>query len=263
VTDAALCTPVSRPVEHGRPSALQIEHITAGYARTTVLRDVSIDVPKGSIVALLGPNGAGKTTLLRTAVGLLRPSHGAIRVDGTDVTRTAPNRRSRAGLCLIPEGRGIFRGLTVRENFLMHVPAGSRHDKQDDLQRVLEIFPILRDRMNQTAGTMSGGQQQMLAIARSFLSHPKVVLLDEVSMGLAPNVVDEIFEIIGKIAAAGTALVLVEQYVTRALELADTVVLLDRGAVAYNGPADSLDESAVLRGYLGVDVERPAALSSG
>jgi branched-chain amino acid transport system ATP-binding protein len=263
VTDAALRIQVSRPVPHGPPSALQIESITAGYGRTTVLRDVSLDVPQGSIVALLGPNGAGKTTLLRTAVGLLRPSRGSIRVDGMDVTRTPPNRRSRAGLCLIPEGRGIFRALTVRENFRMDVPARVRYDKREDLERVLEIFPILRERMSQTAGTMSGGQQQMLALARSFLSHPKVVLLDEVSMGLAPRVVDEIFEAIGKIAAAGTALVLVEQYVTRALELADTVVLLDRGTVAFSGPADSLDESAVLRGYLGLDMERPADLSSG
>jgi branched-chain amino acid transport system ATP-binding protein len=230
--------------------ALELVAVTAGYDRATVLRDVSLTVPTGKIVALLGPNGAGKTTLLRTATGLLRPSSGTVRINGADMTRSAPNRRTRAGLCLVPEGRGIFRSLTVRENLRMQIPKWSKDVSVDG---VLDVFPILRERLGQTAGTMSGGQQQMLALARSYLSNPRVVLLDEVSMGLAPKVVDEIFEAIGQLAATGAALLLVEQYVNRALKLADLVVLLDRGTVAFNGAPSDLDQNEVLRGYLGLD----------
>ncbi len=247
------------PDAAGKPPApavpvLLLSNITAGYGRSTVLREVTVEVPAGSIVALLGPNGAGKTTLLRTAAGLLRPSAGTVRLNGTEVTKAAPHQRAKAGLCLIPEGRGIFRNLTVRENLRMQVPPGAKGVADDGLDRVLTTFPVLRDRLGQTAGTMSGGQQQLLALARCWLSSPRVVLLDEVSMGLAPKVVDEIFAAIVTLAAGGTALVLVEQYVNRALELASRAVLLDRGTVAYSGPSRDLDEAAVLRGYLGVDV---------
>jgi branched-chain amino acid transport system ATP-binding protein len=236
---------------HGDPvvPVLELVGVEAGYERATVLRDVNVSVPSGTILALLGPNGAGKTTLLRAAMGILKPSAGRILIDGKDVTKAAPNVRARAGLCHIPEGRGVFPSLTVRENLRIHVPSWLK-DKSTDA--VLDVFPILRERLNQTAGTMSGGQQQMLALARSYLSKPRVVLLDEVSMGLAPKVVDEIFEMIHNLAATGVALVLVEQYVTRALDLAHNVVLLDRGTVAFDGPAHSLDQTAVLRGYLGV-----------
>ena len=240
---------------------LQLSNITAGYGRSTVLRDVTVEIPAGSIVALLGPNGAGKTTLLRTAAGLLRPATGTVRLNGAEVTRAAPHHRAKAGLCLIPEGRGIFRNLTVRENLRMQVPPGAKAAARAGLDRVLATFPVLRDRLGQTAGTMSGGQQQLLALARCYLTSPRVVLLDEVSMGLAPKVVDEIFAAIVTLAADGVALVLVEQYVNRALELAGSAVLLDRGTVAYAGPSRDLDEAAVLRGYLGVDVAgvQPAA----
>jgi branched-chain amino acid transport system ATP-binding protein len=230
---------------------LELARISAGYHRTAVLRDVSFCVPAGKIVALLGPNGAGKTTALRTAGGLVKPSAGTVRISGTDVTAAPPNRRARAGLCLVPEGGGIFRSLSVRDNLRMQVPPWSK-DKSAD--RVLDAFPVLRDRLSQTAGTMSGGQQQMLALARSYLSSPSVVLLDEVSTGLAPKMVDQIFAAIRQLATAGVALLLVEQYVNRALELADVVVLLDRGAVAFNGPATDLKQDAVLRGYLGIDI---------
>ena len=257
VSDAPRPDPVPEPV-------LRVSNITAGYGRSTVLRDVSLDVPPGRIVALLGPNGAGKTTLLRTVAGLLRPAAGTVRLDGAEVTKSAPHQRAKAGLCLIPEGRGIFRNLTVRENLRMQVPPGGKGAAKDGLERVLSTFPVLRDRLGQTAGTMSGGQQQLLALARCYLTRPRVVLLDEVSMGLAPKVVDEIFAAIATLASSGTALVLVEQYVNRALELASDAVLLDRGTVAYAGPTRDLDEAAVLRGYLGVDVERvppaPAAV---
>jgi branched-chain amino acid transport system ATP-binding protein len=245
---------------------LQLANITAGYGRSTVLRDVSVEIPSGSIVALLGPNGAGKTTLLRTAAGLLRPAAGTVRLNGAEVTKAPPHHRARGGLCLIPEGRGIFRNLTVRENLRMQVPRGAKGAAAGGLDRVLVTFPVLRERLGQTAGTMSGGEQQLLALARCYLTSPRVVLLDEVSMGLAPKMVDEIFAAIVSLAAGGAALVLVEQYVNRALELASTAVLLDRGTIAYNGQTRDLDEAAVLRGYLGVDVagmQAPPAIPRG
>jgi branched-chain amino acid transport system ATP-binding protein len=229
--------------------ALRLSAIHAGYGRTAVLRDVSIEVPKSQVVALLGPNGAGKTTLLRAASGLLRPSSGSIVVDGADMTKAAAVKRARAGVCLIPEGRGIWRNLTVRENLRLQVPPGAA---RADVGVAVEMFPVLGERINQTAGTLSGGQQQMVALARAYLANPAVVLLDEVSMGLAPKVVDEIFEALRKLADTGVALLLVEQYVTRALAMADRVVLLDRGQVAFTGVPGELDEQAVLRRYLGV-----------
>jgi branched-chain amino acid transport system ATP-binding protein len=255
VTNLSDAQPGPDPVSEPRAEpVLRVSNITAGYGRSTVLRDVSIGIPPGQIVALLGPNGAGKTTLLRTVAGLLRPASGAVWLGGTEVTKSAPHQRARAGLCLIPEGRGIFRNLTVRENLRMQVPPGAKGDAKDGLEQVLSTFPVLRDRLGQTAGTMSGGQQQLVALARCYLTRPRVVLLDEVSMGLAPKVVDEIFAAIVTLASSGAALVLVEQYVNRALELAGSAVLLDRGTVAYAGPTRDLDEAAVLRGYLGVDV---------
>jgi branched-chain amino acid transport system ATP-binding protein len=240
-------------IETAGPGALALSGISAGYGRTTVLRDVSIVVPRGKVVALLGPNGAGKTTLLRTASGLLKPSQGSICINGADVTRAAPNQRAKAGLCLIPEGRGIFPPLSVRENLRMQVPKWA---KDKSIDRALDMFPVLRARINQPAGTLSGGQQQMLALARSFLANPDVVLLDEVSLGLAPKVVDEIFETLKHLAATGVALLLVEQYVARALEMADHIVLLDRGRVAFAGARGELERDAVLRGYLGLESTR-------
>jgi branched-chain amino acid transport system ATP-binding protein len=231
-------------------SALELTEITAGYGRTTVLRDVSITVPRGSVVALLGPNGAGKTTLLRTAGGLMRPSSGRVAGDGHDLTRRHAYQRAKAGVCLIPEGRGVFPNLSVRENLLLQIPpwvSGSSFDA------AIDAFPVLGERLAQRAGSLSGGQQQMLALARCFLSEPSVVLLDEVSMGLAPRVVDEIFAALQKLADSGVALLLVEQYVTRALEMADHVYLLDRGQTVFSGPAAELDADEVLRRYLHVD----------
>jgi branched-chain amino acid transport system ATP-binding protein len=229
-------------------TVLGLRGLSAGYDRATVLHDIDLVVEAGKTVALLGPNGAGKTTLLRAATGLIKSSAGRVIIEGVDVTKAPPNRRARAGLCLIPEGRGIFRGLTVADNLKMQMPPWA---SDQPLDRVFEAFPILSGRMSQVAGTMSGGQQQMLALARAYLSNPHVVLLDEVSMGLAPKVVDEIFEALGKLAKSGVALLLVEQYVIRALDMADSVVLLDRGRIAFNGPPSGIDRETVLRGYLG------------
>ena len=234
---------LSRPA-----AALELAGVSAGYDGLAVLRGVDLVVPAGSIVALLGPNGAGKTTLLRTASGVLKPTSGRVFVAGRDVTGRAPNKRARAGLCLIPEGRGIFRSLTVRDNLRMLVPPW-RADKSVD--RALDAFPMLRQRLGQVAGTLSGGQQQMLALARTYLADPQVILLDEVSMGLAPKVVDEIFETLHDLARSGVALLLVEQYINRALEMADWVVLLDRGHVVFSGSPAGLDQDLVMQRYLG------------
>lgn len=229
---------------------LEIRSATVGYGRSTVLRDLSLSVPRSSVVALLGANGAGKTTLLRTAAGLLSPSKGKILVDGEDVTRQRASRRASGGLCLIPEGRGIFRSLTVAENLRIYRPTWVDNDHTD---AAFEAFPILQKRLSQVAGSLSGGEQQMLALARAYLSEPSVVLLDEVSMGLAPIVVDQIFTSLEILVKQGVSLLLVEQYVDRALAIADTVVLLDRGVVTFSGPPSSLDHDELLRSYLGTD----------
>jgi len=230
-------------------NVLELKQVSAGYGSTQVVTDVDLVVPEGSVVALLGPNGAGKTTVMRVAAGSIPVRAGAVELGGLDVTNARPSKRARGGLCLIPEGRGVFPALTVRENLRLLCPTWGEGAAIDG---VLDVFPILRHKINQHAGAMSGGQQQMLALARAWLASPSVVLLDEVSMGLAPLIVDEIFEALGALRATGTALLLVEQYVDRALAMADHVYLLSRGTVAYSGPANALDREAVLARYLGL-----------
>lgn len=227
---------------------LTLDRITAGYGQATVLRDVSLVVPDGAVVALLGPNGAGKTTLLRVASGLLQPSAGRIVVDGTDVTGQRPHALRALGICHVPEGRGIFPALTVRENLRLFCPPGT---EAAGLERAVDAFPKLGQRLTQVAGTMSGGEQQMVALARAYAAHAKVVLLDEVSMGLAPKVVDEIFAFLDRLAAEGTSLLLVEQYVAKALAVARYVCLLDRGRLSFVGEPDELDHDEILASYLG------------
>jgi branched-chain amino acid transport system ATP-binding protein len=235
---------------------LTLSGITAGYGETTVLRDVSLTVPQSSVAALLGPNGAGKTTTLRVASGLLRPTHGRVLLDGEDVTGKPPHELVRRGVCLIPEGRGIFRSLTVRENLLLHADPG---DESAALDLATEEFGVLGDRLDQLAGTLSGGEQQMLALARAYVQRPKLVLLDEVSMGLAPLIVEQIFGFIGRLAASGTALLLVEQYVSQALRLADYVYVMSRGSLVFQGDAGELERDDVFARYLGTD----AAVTTG
>jgi branched-chain amino acid transport system ATP-binding protein len=232
------------------PVLLELRGVTAGYGRTTVLREIDLKVAPGSVVALLGPNGAGKTTLLRVASGLLSPARGEVRLLGEDVTGRRPHQRARGGLCLVPEGRGIFPNLSVRENLTLQIPPWRR---DAGYETALEAFPILKDRLTHTAGSLSGGQQQMLALSRCFLADPKVVLLDEVSMGLAPRVIDEIFDGLVNLVKSGVAMLLVEQYVTRALHLADHVYLLGRGQVDFSGTPSQLDEAELLRLYIGGD----------
>jgi branched-chain amino acid transport system ATP-binding protein len=233
---------------------LKLDNITAGYAGTTVLRNINLVVPDASVVALLGANGAGKTTLLRVASGLLTPTSGAITVDGADgvaldVTGRAPHVLVEHGICHVPEGRGVFPSLSVKDNLVLQSAKG---EEKASIERAVSAFPRLGERLAQIAGTMSGGEQQMLALARTYVQHPKIVLLDEVSMGLAPKIVDEIFDFLGLLRNEGVSLLLVEQYVTRALAAADYVYLLNRGEVAFAGEPGELDDADVLESYVGV-----------
>jgi branched-chain amino acid transport system ATP-binding protein len=230
----------------------ELRGVEAGYGETVVLRDVTLTVPESSVVALLGPNGAGKSTLLRAASGLLRVRSGQLLLDGVDVTRDAPHRLMQRGICHIPEGRGIFRSLTVRENLRLQALPG---EESTALARSAEVFPRLGQRLDQVAGTLSGGEQQMLALARAYIQRPKVVLLDEVSMGLAPNLVEEIFVFLRQLALEGVNLLLVEQYVTKALEIADYVYVLNRGRVVFVGEPSELGSDEIFRQYIGVETD--------
>ena len=227
---------------------LELRGISAGYGRSTVLRAVDLVVPDRAVVALLGANGAGKTTLLRVACGLLAPSAGQLLVDGTDLAGRRPHVLTNAGVCHVPEGRGVFRSLTVRDNIVLQAQDG---DESGAIERAVHAFPRLGERLSQVAGTMSGGEQQMLALARTYVQHPRVVLLDEVSMGLAPKVIDEIFAFLELLAAEGASLLLVEQYVSRALEIADWVYLLSRGEVVFAGEPAELADRDVFAEYVG------------
>jgi branched-chain amino acid transport system ATP-binding protein len=226
---------------------LELESVIGGYGETMVLRGVSLTVPEASVVALLGANGAGKTTVMRVASGELRPRSGRVTMDGEDISSAPPFRRWKCGICHIPEGRAVFPGLTVRENLATFAKGSA----DDALARATEAFPVLGQRMRQRAGTLSGGEQQMLALARAYVTEPRVVLLDEVSMGLAPKIVDDIFAFIERLARTGASLLLVEQYVSRALELAHHVYVLNRGRVTFSGSPAELDEENVFAGYLG------------
>jgi branched-chain amino acid transport system ATP-binding protein len=226
---------------------LELKGISAGYDAGLVLREVNLTVPRASVVALIGPNGAGKSTLLRVASGLLAPVEGELTVDGVSATGRQPFQLARLGVCHIPEGRGIFRGLTVEEN--LRLQAGSAGS--DGVAIAVEAFPRLGERLKQIAGSLSGGEQQMLSLARAYMTRPKVVLVDELSMGLAPKIVDEIFDKLRALAQQGTALLIVEQYVARALELANFVYILGRGRVRFAGEPHELSDEFVHESYLG------------
>jgi branched-chain amino acid transport system ATP-binding protein len=228
--------------------ALYLKGVTAGYGRTVAIRDVDLVVPEGKAVALLGANGAGKSTLLNTAAGLIRPSSGEIWLGGRRVDHLPVHGRNRLGLCLIPEGHAIFRGLTVRENLAMYADG---RPLQEAIDRAADAFPILGERLGQEAGTLSGGQQQMLALSRAMLIDAKVVLADELSMGLAPVIVDEIYEVVERFRRDGRSLVIVEQFVGRALQLADYVYILHKGKVAFVGEPEQCRQEHVFEHYLG------------
>ncbi|MDQ1488280.1 MAG: branched-chain amino acid transport system ATP-binding protein [Actinomycetota bacterium] len=227
---------------------LELRNISAGYDAGTVLQDVSITVPDGAVVALLGPNGAGKTTTLKVASGMLGTRSGQILIDGEDVTNKAPYQLARRGLCHVPEGRGIFPSLSVTDNIRLQAPA---RNFKASLGNATAVFPRLGERAKQISRTMSGGEQQMLALAHAYVSDPQYILLDEVSMGLAPKIVEEIFEYLHDLAGQGKSMLLVEQYVGQALKLADYVYIMDRGTITFAGEPGEISEETIMNSYLG------------
>jgi branched-chain amino acid transport system ATP-binding protein len=229
---------------------LELDSVTAGYGESTVLRGVDFHVDAGEVVALLGPNGAGKTTLLKTATGFVKARSGSVRVDGAELTSSPAHRFVRQGVCHLPEGRGIFPSLTVKENLTIFSRATGF---DESLERATELFPVIGERLSQTAGSLSGGEQQMLALSRVSIARPKVVLVDEASMGLAPLIVDRIYDVLGQFAAQGMALVVVEQYVQKALDLAARVYILNRGALIHEGPSSALGADEIYERYLGIE----------
>jgi len=223
--------------------------LSVRYGRALALSEVSVEVPADSALAVLGPNGAGKSTLARVLSGLVRASSGTLEFAGRDVTEASATAIRRAGLVHLPEGRGVFRTLSVQENLRMATVL-HRGEREQALQRVFEIFPVLADRRRQTAGTLSGGEQQMLSLARALMVSPKLVIADEMSLGLAPLMVDTVFESLRRARAEGVAVIMIEQFASRALAFADNAVILQRGRVAWSGrAADAGDE--LLHRYLG------------
>jgi branched-chain amino acid transport system ATP-binding protein len=232
---------------------LEVEGIHTYYGQIHALRDVSVSVEKGEIVTIIGANGAGKSTMLKTTSGLLKPRKGSIRLNGEDLTRLRPHKIVEKGVVQVPEGRRIFGTLTVMENLDMgaFISTDSQRNKKNQ-DRVLELFPRLKERSKQVAGTLSGGEQQMLAMGRALMANPKVLLLDEPSMGLAPVLVDSIFETIKQLHTAGTTILLVEQNARVALQVASRGYVLQSGAVLISDTADSLANNAVVKeAYLG------------
>jgi branched-chain amino acid transport system ATP-binding protein len=237
---------------------LEVHEIEVYYGKIAALKKVSLQVDSGEIVALIGANGAGKTTTLKTISGLRPLSGGRISFDGKDISRMPGHRRVVVGIGQAPEGRGIFPGMTVAENLLMGSYARKRSggNRDEELAEVYELFPRLAERKNQAGGTMSGGEQQMLAIGRALMAKPKVLLLDEPSMGLAPMLVNQIFSIISEINRRGTTVLLVEQNAAQALQLADRAYVLETGRVVKSAPAhDLLTDPEVQAAYLGGDLD--------
>ncbi len=236
---------------------LKIESLQAGYGKVEVLHGVNIHVPKGKIVTLIGSNGAGKTTTMRAVSGMISPTAGKITLAGKDITGMASHQIAKLGLAHSPEGRRVFPTLSVLDNvrlgaFARYTGALPKGEIEADLQKAMEMFPRLKERTNQLAGTLSGGEQQMLAMARAVMLNPAVFLLDEPSMGLAPILVEEVFNIIGRLKAQGVTMLLVEQFAAAALKVADYGYVLENGRVSVHGEASKLkDDPAVRAAYLG------------
>jgi len=236
---------------------LSITNLHAGYGKVEVLQGISLEVPKGQVVTLIGSNGAGKTTTMRAISGMIAPRAGQVLLGGIDITGRESHRIARLGLAHSPEGRRVFATMTVNDNLLLgafprFTGARAKGDIAADLERALEVFPRLKERRLQLAGTLSGGEQQMLAMARAMMMNPAVVLLDEPSMGLAPILVEEVFRIIARLRAEGVTMLLVEQFAAAALNVSDYGYVLENGRIAVHGPADKLkNDPAVKAAYLG------------
>ncbi len=244
---------------------LEIEELTVFYGKRRALERVSLSVGAGEIVTILGANGAGKSTTLRAVSGLVRPQAGRIRYEGRDITREPADRIVAGGICQVSEGRDIFPDFTVTENLMAGAHTVPRGQVAERLEAALELFPVLRERGRQRAGTLSGGEQQMLAIARALVARPRLLLLDEPSLGLAPLVLREIFRVIARINRAGVAVLLVEQNARRALELASRGYVLETGHVVVAGPSRALmADERVRSAYLGLGApSRPAGHAEG
>lgn len=233
---------------------LEARNLHVGYGDATAVWDVSLEVGAGEIVSVIGPNGAGKTTLINAIAGLLRSRSGELRFDGSDMTRVRSHDYCSHGIALVPEGRRLFVKMSVEENLELgcYLPA-ARAARQTSLERVYGLFPILRDKRAQLAGELSGGQQQMVAIGRALMARPRIVLFDEPSLGLAPTIVDDMFEIIRRVRDEGAAVLLVEQNVVKALDIADRAYVLEQGRIVATGlPADLLKQPHIREAYLGV-----------
>jgi len=239
--------------ERAAPRLLDVAGLTVAYGAVVAVRDVSLSVARGEIVAALGPNGAGKSTLLRAIAGAQKPQRGTVTFDGRPLHGLTPEAVVRRGVALVPEGRHVFPNLTVQENLAIGgIARSDRDEMQADAERWLERFPILGDRSGQLAGTLSGGEQQQLAIARALMSRPRMLLLDEPSLGLAPLFVDRIFELVAELRSDGVTVLLVEQNVHRALDVADRAYVLSVGSVVASGATDTLVEGELERSYLGI-----------
>ncbi len=238
----------AQPVTADRQPLLALQGIRAAYGNIDVLHGVDLDVPRGAVVALLGPNGAGKSTTLKVACGLMAPKAGKVLVAGRDVTGARAEDLARRGLVTIPEGKGVFPNLTVRENLVVATYGGQKLAAIEAV--AYERFPRLKERRNQLAGTMSGGEQQMLAMARGLASNPAILLLDELSMGLAPLVVEELYEIVAQIARSGVSILVIEQFARTVLGVADVAVIMLNGRVRSIGTPQEI-EAELSSAYLG------------
>lgn len=233
---------------------LDIKDLKVSYGKIEAIKGISLNVGQGEIVTLVGANGAGKTTLLKTISGILKPSAGVISFEGKDIKSIAPHNRVLAGLCQAPEGRGIFPGMTVLENLEMGKYSRPEWKKelQEDLDRVYTLFPRLKERQGQAGGTLSGGEQQMLSIGRALMSRPRLLLLDEPSMGLAPMFIQQIFKIIREIQTQGVSILLVEQNAAQALSCANRAYIMETGNIVKEGSGkELLNDEAIKKAYLG------------
>ena len=236
---------------------LTINNLHAAYGKVEVLHGISLDVPKGKLVTLIGSNGAGKTTTMRAISGMIKPKSGSVTLGGKDVTGLDSHKIARAGLAHSPEGRRVFASMSVTDNLLLgafprFTRARPKGDIKHDLEKALELFPRLKERQHQLAGTLSGGEQQMLAMARAVMLNPEVILLDEPSMGLVPILVEEVFRIIMRLKGEGVTMLLVEQFAAAALNVADYGYVLENGSISVHGPAESLKtDPKVIAAYLG------------
>ena len=232
---------------------LEVKNLNVGYGDAPAVWDASLEIGAGRIVSVVGPNGAGKSTLINAIAGILRPSGGQVLLDGADISRVPSHRVCAHGIAIVPEGRRLFTHMSVLENLELGAYARPRAQLQESVEEVFTLFPILRERKHQVSGSMSGGQQQMVAIGRALMARPRLLLMDEPSLGLSPAVVDDMFRIISRINERGVAVLLVEQNITKALELAHHAYVIEQGRIVTSGsPQALLNNPRIKEAYLGV-----------